>query len=106
MIFYPKISLSLMPITKDTVKKISRLARISTNSKFEEEMIKDLNSIIKFVDQLNELNIDNIEPLSSVVNEDVTLRDDKTQKINFKDDILKNSPENNENYYVVPKVIE
>jgi len=95
-----------MPITKDTVKKISRLARISTNSKFEEEMIKDLNSIIKFVDQLNELNIDNIEPLSSVVNEDVTLRDDKTQKINFKDDILKNSPENNENYYVVPKVIE
>ena len=57
-----------MPITKDTVKKISRLARISTNSKFEEEMIKDLNSIIKFVDQLNELNIDNIEPLSSVVN--------------------------------------
>ena len=95
-----------MPITKDTVKKISTLARISTNSKFEEEMIKDLNSIIKFVDQLNELNIDNIEPLSSVVNEDVTLRDDKTQKINFKDDILKNSPENNENYYVVPKVIE
>ena len=95
-----------MPITKDTVKKISRLDRISTNSKFEEEMIKDLNSIIKFVDQLNELNIDNIEPLSSVVNEDVTLRDDKIQKINFKDDILKNSPENNENYYVVPKVIE
>ena len=92
-----------MPITKDTVKKISRLARISTNSKFEEEMIKDLNSIIKFVDQLNELNIDNIEPLSSVVNEDVTLRDDKIQKINFKDE---NSPENNENYYVVPKVIE
>ena len=105
MIFYPKISLSLMPITKDTVKKISRLARISTNSKFEEEMIKDLNSIIKFVDQLNELNIDNIEPLSSVVNEDVTLRDDKTQKINFKTIFLKIS-ENNENYYVVPKVIE
>ena len=95
-----------MAITKDTVKKISKLSRISTNSKFEEEMIKDLNSIIKFVDQLNELNIDNIEPLSSVVKEDVTLREDKIQKINFKDDILKNSPENNENYYVVPKVIE
>ena len=40
-----------MTITKDTVKKISKLSRISTNSKFEEEMIKDLNSIIKFVDQ-------------------------------------------------------
>ena len=57
-----------MAITKNTVKKISRLARISTNSKFEEEMIKDLNSIIKFVDQLNELNIDNIDSLSSNLN--------------------------------------
>ena len=95
-----------MTITKDTVKKISKLSRISTNSKFEEEMIKDLNLIIKFVDQLNELNIDNVEPLSSVVNEKATLRDDEVKKINAKDDILKNSPEDNENYYVVPKVIE
>ena len=95
-----------MTITKDTVKKISKLSRISTNSKFEEEMIKDLNSIIKFVDQLNELNIDNVEPLSSVVNEKATLRDDIVKKMNAKDDILKNSPEDNENYYVVPKVIE
>ena len=95
-----------MAITKNTVKKISKLSRISTNSKFEEEMIKDLNLIIKFVDQLNELNIDNIEPLSSVVNEKAVLRDDEVKKINAKDDILKNSPENNEDYYVVPKVIE
>ena len=95
-----------MTITKDTVKKISKLSRISTNSKFEEEMIKDLNLIIKFVDQLNELNIDNVEPLSSVVNEKATLRDDEVKKMNAKDDILKNSPEDNENYYVVPKVIE
>ena len=93
-----------MTITKDTVKKISKLSRISTNSKFEEEMIKDLNSIIKFVDQLNELNIDNVEPLSSVVNEKASLRDDEVKKMNAKDDILKNSPEDNENYYVVPKL--
>ena len=95
-----------MTITKDTVKKISKLSRISTNSKFEEEMIKDLNSIIKFVDQLKELNIDNVEPLSSVVNEKATLREDEVKKMNAKNDILKNSPEDNENYYVVPKVIE
>ncbi len=95
-----------MAITKNTVKKISKLSRISTNSKFEEEMIKDLNLIIKFVDQLNELNIDNIEPLSSVVNEKAVLRDDEVKKINAKYDILKNSPEDNEDYYVVPKVIE
>ncbi len=95
-----------MAITKDTVKKISKLSRISTNYKFEDEMIKDLNLIIKFVDQLNELNIDNVEPLSSVVNEKATLREDEVKKMNAKNDILKNSPEDNENYYVVPKVIE
>ena len=88
------------------VLRTGLLSRISTNSKFEEEMIKDLNLIIKFVDQLNELNIDNIEPLSSVVNEKAVLRDDEVKKINAKYDILKNSPEDNEDYYVVPKVIE
>ena len=50
-----------MSITKDTVKKISKLSRIASNEKFEENMIKDLNSILKFVEQLNEVNIDNVE---------------------------------------------
>ena len=95
-----------MTINKDTVKKISKLSRIASNDEFEVSMIKDLNSILKFVEQLNELNIKDIEPLSSVVEQKLFQREDVVNKINEKKDILKNSPEKNENYFVVPKVIE
>ena len=95
-----------MTINKATVKKISKLARIASNEQFEESMIKDLNSILKFVEQLNELDIKNIEPLSSVVEQKLFQREDIVKTMNEKEDILKNSPDKNENYFVVPKVIE
>jgi len=95
-----------MSINKETVKKISKLSRIASNEQFEEFMIKDLNSILTFVEQLNELDIKNIEPLSSVVEQKLFQRDDVVRIINDKEDILKNSPDKNENYFVVPKVIE
>ena len=95
-----------MTITKDTVKKISKLSRIASNEKFEEIMIKDLNSILKFVDQLNEVKIDNIEPLASTVDQELIEREDQVKIMNEKKDILLNSPEDNEDFYVVPKVIE
>jgi aspartyl-tRNA(Asn)/glutamyl-tRNA(Gln) amidotransferase subunit C len=69
-------------------------------------MIKDLNSILKFVEQLNELDIKNIEPLSSVVDQKLFQREDVVKKTNEKEDILKNSPNKNKDYFVVPKVIE
>ena len=95
-----------MSITKDTVKKISKLSRIASNDKFEENMIKDLNSILEFVDQLNEVKIDNVEPLASTVEQELIKRDDQVKIMNEKKDILSNSPEDNEDFYVVPKVIE
>ena len=95
-----------MTINKATVKKISKLARIASDEQFEDFMIKDLNSILAFVEQLNELDIKNIEPLSSVVEQKLFQRDDVVKKINEKEDILKNSPVKNGNYFVVPKVIE
>ena len=95
-----------MSINKETVKKISKLSRIASNEQFEDSMIKDLNSILKFVEQLNELNIKNIEPLSSVVEQKLFQREDVVKIMNEKEDVLKNSPNKNENYFVVPKVIE
>lgn len=95
-----------MSITKETVKKISKLSRIASNDKFEENMIKDLNSILKFVEQLNEVKIDNVEPLASTVEQELIKRDDQVKIMNEKKDILLNSPEDNEDFYVVPKVIE
>ena len=95
-----------MSITKDTVKKISKLSRIASNEKFEDNMIKDLNAILKFVEQLNEVTIDNVEPLYSTVDQELIKRDDTVSLMNEKKDILSNSPEDSDDFYVVPKVIE
>ena len=95
-----------MTINKEAVKKISQLSRITSNYKFETSMIKDLNTILKFVDQLNEIDTKDIEPLSSVVEQKLFQREDVVKKMNEKEEILKNSPNKNENYFVVPKVIE
>ena len=95
-----------MTINKEAVKKISKLSRIASNDEFETSMIKDLNTILKFVDQLNEVDTKNIEPLSSVVEQKLFQREDVVKKMNEKEEILKNSPHKNENYFVVPKVIE
>ncbi|AEA81659.1 aspartyl-tRNA(Asn) amidotransferase subunit C / Glutamyl-tRNA(Gln) amidotransferase subunit C [Candidatus Pelagibacter sp. IMCC9063] len=95
-----------MTINKEAVKKISKLSRIASNDEFETSMIKDLNTILKFVDQLNEVDTKDIEPLSSVVEQKLFQREDVVKKMNEKEEILKNSPHKNKNYFVVPKVIE
>ena len=93
-----------MTINKEAVKKISKLSRIASNDEFETSMIKDLNTILKFVDQLNEVDTKDIEPLSSVVEQKLFQREDVVKKMNEKEEILKNSPNKNENYFVVPKL--
>ena len=95
-----------MTINKEAVKKISKLSRIASNDEFETSMIKDLNTILKFVDQLNEVDTKDTEPLSSVVEQKLFQREDVVKKMNEKEEVLKNSPNKNENYFVVPKVIE
>lgn len=95
-----------MSINKDTIKKISKLARISVTNEETDRLVKDLNSIIKFVEQLKELNTDKITPIVSVSDQPLTMNKDEIKKINEKEEILKNAPEKNSNYYIVPKVIE
>ena len=67
---------------------------------------KDLTSIFKFIEQLNELNTEKVEPLSSILNTPLRLREDKIDDGKIRDKILKNSPKKNEEFFVVPKVIE
>ena len=95
-----------MSINKDTIKKISKLARISVTNEETDRLEKDLNSILKFVEQLKELNTDKIAPIASVSDQHLTMNKDEIIKINEKEEILKNAPEKNFNYYIVPKVIE
>ena len=95
-----------MSIDKDTVKHISKLARISLEEKKIDSLSKDLTSIMKFIEKLNKLNTDNTNPLTSIIDASLKSRKDEVKDEKIRDQILKNSPEKNEEFFVVPKVIE
>jgi len=95
-----------MSIDKDTVKHISKLARISLDEKKVDTLSKDLTSIMEFIESLNKLNTDKTNPLTSIINASLKSRSDVVKDENIRDQILKNSPEDNKEFFVVPKVIE
>ncbi|MDC0052040.1 Asp-tRNA(Asn)/Glu-tRNA(Gln) amidotransferase subunit GatC [bacterium] len=95
-----------MSIDKNKIKHVSKLARISVDENKIDSLTKDLSSIFKFIEQLNELNTNNIEPLSSILNEPLRLRKDEITDGKIREKILENSPQKNEEFFVVPKVIE
>ncbi|MDB2601229.1 Asp-tRNA(Asn)/Glu-tRNA(Gln) amidotransferase subunit GatC [Candidatus Pelagibacter ubique] len=95
-----------MTIDLKTIKHISKLSRISVDDAKANKLAGDLNSIFDFIEKLNELNTDNIEPLTSVAETTLKLRADEVKSKNIRDQILKNSPEENEDFFVVPRVVE
>ena len=95
-----------MSIDKDTVKHISKLARISLDEKKVNSLSKELSSIMKFIEKLNELNTDKTTPLTSIINSSLRTRKDEIKDGKIRDQILKNSPDKNKEFFVVPKVIE
>ncbi len=95
-----------MSIDKDTVKHIGKLARISLDEKKINSLSKDLSSIMEFIEKLNELNTEKIVPLTSIIDASLRSRKDEVSDDKIRDQILKNSPEKNEEFFVVPKVIE
>ena len=95
-----------MSIDKDTVKHISKLARISLDETKIDTLSKDLTSIMKFIEKLNEINTSKTDPLTSIINASLKSRKDEVKDGKIRDQILKNSPEKNDEFFVVPKVIE
>jgi len=95
-----------MSIDLKTIKHISKLSRISVDEKKAEKLAGDLNSIFKFIEKLNELKTDNVKPLTSVAETTLTFRSDEVKSENIRDQIIKNSPEDNDDFFVVPKVVE
>ena len=95
-----------MTIDLKTVKHISKLARISVDEQKANKLAGDLNSIFDFIEKLNELETDKIEPLTSIAETSLRFRDDKIKSENIREKILKNSPEKNKDFFVVPKVVE
>ena len=95
-----------MTIDLKTIKHISKLSRISVDESKAEKLAGDLNSIFKFIEKLNELKTDNVEPLTSVAETTLRLRGDEVRSKNIKEEIIKNSPKENKDFFVVPKVVE
>ena len=95
-----------MTIDLKTVKHISKLARISIEDEKAKKLAGDLNSIFDFIEKLNKLNTDKVEPLTSIAETTLKLRNDEVKSENIRDQILKNSPNKNKDFFVVPKVIE
>jgi len=95
-----------MSIDLKTIKHISKLSRISVDEKTAEKLAEDLNSIFNFIEKLDELKTDKVEPLTSVAATTLKLRPDEVKSKNIREQIVKNSPQENEDYFVVPKVIE
>ena len=95
-----------MTIDLKTVKKISKLARISIDEEKAKKLESDLNSIFEFIEKLNQLDTSKSEPLTSVVDVKLQLRKDEIKSTNIRDQVLKNSPDENKDFFVVPKVVE
>ena len=95
-----------MSIDKNQVKKVAKLARISLDDKKLESLSKDLVSILNFVEELNKLDTKKTDPLTSVIDKTLVTRKDEIIDGKIKDQILKNSPDKNEEFFIVPKVVE
>ena len=95
-----------MSIDLKTIKHISKLSRISVDEQKAEKLAGDLNSIFEFIEKLNELKTENVEPLTSIAETTLRFREDKIMSDNIREKILKNSPEKNDDFFVVPKVVE
>ena len=95
-----------MSIDKNQVKKVAKLSRISLDDSKLESLSKDLTSILNFVEQLNKLDTNEIKPLTSIIDKSLDTRDDTVSDGQIKDQILKNSPEKNEDFFIVPKVVD
>ena len=95
-----------MKINKKKILKIAKLSKIKLKENEIEEFTNNLSSILDWVEQLNETDTDNIEPLNNVSSSKLPLREDKTVSNNSSNQVLNNAPEKVEEYFIVPKVVE
>ena len=91
---------------KKTVSIIAYLSRLSLNEENEDKITGDLKNIIKFVDQLDGADTNNIEPLANPLEKTAKTRTDNVTAKNRKEVFLERSPKSNEDYFLVPRVVE
>ena len=95
-----------MKISEKTLENISTLSKINIEDEIKSQLIKDLESILVMVDQMNELNTDDIEAMSHPMDDAQNLRKDQVDKNIDRDAYQKNAPAIDDGFYLTPKVIE
>jgi len=95
-----------MALDKDTVARIATLARIKVPAEAREALAKELSGILTWIEQLNEVSTEGVEPMASVVEMTLPMREDKVTDGGRRDEILANAPEQAKGFFVVPKVVE
>lgn len=95
-----------MKINRELLDKMAHLARLEFDDKDAEKMMQDMTAIVSWVEKLNEVDTTGIEPLTTMSHEINALREDKAQTELTRDEVLKNAPLKNKDYFRVPKVLE
>lgn len=95
-----------MSVDQKTVKRVAKLARIKVSDAEAAALQDELNAILGFVEQLNEVDVEGVEPMTSVTPLAMKKRQDRVSDGGKADDIVANAPEAEDHYFVVPKVVE
>jgi len=95
-----------MSVTKDDVRKVARLTRIAVPEERIEPLANELSAILGWIEQLNEVDVDGIEPMTSVVDATLPMRDDVVTDGDIQDQVLANAPKSEDGFFVVPKSVE
>ena len=95
-----------MSIDADTIRRVARLARIAVRDDEVAHLQGEVNAVLAFVEQLNEVDVEGVEPMTSVTPMEMKKRADVVTDGNIVDDILANAPATENHFFLVPKVIE
>jgi aspartyl-tRNA(Asn)/glutamyl-tRNA(Gln) amidotransferase subunit C len=95
-----------MQVDEATVRRIARLARIKISDEEAKGLRKELSGILDWVEQLNEVGTENVEPMTRVVPIQLKMRVDQVTDGSIAEDIMKNAPVSDDHFFVVPKVVE
>jgi aspartyl-tRNA(Asn)/glutamyl-tRNA(Gln) amidotransferase subunit C len=95
-----------MSVDQNTVRRIARLARIAVTDEEVPHLQGELNAILSFVEQLNEVDVEGVEPMTSVTPMTMKKREDRVTDGGRADLIVRNAPATEDNFFLVPKVVE
>tara|TARA_B100000579_G_scaffold228393_1_gene187017 strand:- start:525 stop:812 length:288 start_codon:yes stop_codon:yes gene_type:complete len=95
-----------MSLDKSTLERVAYLARIKIEDSEIEKMTTELNNIMKWIEELNEVDVNNVKPMTGVSNNSLREREDEVNDGGYSDEIVDNAPEKIDNSFTVPKVIE